>query len=116
MAETNGTPPTFATINGADFPPFNFPVLFSDGVTSLARGLGCVKFYLYRIDPSVQGKRTVNPSAYIQVVMPAAGFAATAVFFEHQLKEMIANKEISQEVVDQFRATFGVTTGEPGAP
>jgi hypothetical protein len=49
-----------------------------------------------------RGGSTANP--FVQVVMPVPGFVQTALLFQKYVKNMIAQKTITQEMVDQLKA------------
>ncbi len=75
---------TIAEIVG-NYPAKDLPVIFADFVPATGRQAGTVKFYLMRTDPSISADSTFNPQLVAQIIMPAVGFASTAVFFENEL-------------------------------
>jgi hypothetical protein len=83
----------------------DIPVVFADGVMSQAYGQGIAKFYLYRTDASPNASELPKNVPFLQVVMPAHGFAVMLHFFEHRLKLMINDQTISQEAVDEIKKT-----------
>ena len=91
---------------GDEFPDRNFPVVFADGVWSMAHGSGHVKFYLFRLDPSIPGIGTTSPMPFAQVVMPLNGFAAMTVFFRKQMELLVKNGQLTQKEVDDIEAAF----------
>jgi hypothetical protein len=88
--------------------PGLLPTIFTDGISSLTRGPGVVKFYMIRFDPSVGGGGPNMQVPAAQVVMTSVGFAATVIFFQRQLAEMLAKGEVSRELYDQMVATDAV--------
>jgi hypothetical protein len=89
------------------FPDRDIPILFADGVASIVRGLnGIFKFYLVRYDPNLRVKGGAREQIAAQIVMPKESFIATALFFEQQLKVMVAREEISEEELAATRAQF----------
>lgn len=94
------------TDDPAKFPPQQFPILFADGITSASTGNGNVKFYLHRVDPSFDAASGVSVSNYAQIVMPIPGFTRAAVFFQHQLQDMIRRGLVKQEDVTAIEETW----------
>jgi hypothetical protein len=81
----------------------NVLTVYADGVANLSRGPGIVKFYLARFDPDPNdSKDPVISTMAGQVVMSAIGFAATAIFFQKQLADMVERGEINRAVVDDL--------------
>jgi hypothetical protein len=106
------TPPgATAAVIRDDFPPWNFPTVFADGVSSISQSSGNVKFYLARIEPNLHGTGTSQVTPFAQVVMSATSFAHTVVFFEQQLKIMIEQRVISEEFMTKLRAGAGENAG-----
>jgi hypothetical protein len=92
----------------AGWPRREFPVLFADGVTSTAWGPGIVKFYFFRSDPEFRATPNAgtNETPTTQVVMPVAGFVATAILFEQTVQRLIEQNAITQDDVDRARAIY----------
>ncbi len=88
------------------FAPPHVPLLYSDGIASVARDGGTVKFYLVKFDPSIAADGTSNPIFVAQVVMPAAAFAAAAILFHDQLENMVENNEISRKDTDELQQSL----------
>lgn len=91
-----------------EFPAFNFPNAFVDGVMSISHAPGIVKIYLSRYEPDIyaSGQSKAVPTA--QVIMPLVGFLATFAFFENQVGVLLKNGTIRQEDVDVHRRAFEV--------
>ncbi|HCS71993.1 MAG TPA: hypothetical protein DIW51_18695 [Rhodospirillaceae bacterium] len=102
MADENNTP-LYQSADG--------PVIFTDGVPSIAHGAGVVKFYLGRFDPDAKGGNPANQAIAAQVVMPAPAFAATAAFFSSKVKDLVLDKVLTQEQVDEIGAMFEAEAG-----
>lgn len=82
------------------------PTVYADGVANLSRGPGVVKFYLVRFDPDPSAAWTPAITTMAgQVVMSAIGFAATAIFFQKQLAEMVERGEVDRTVLDELVKT-----------
>jgi len=90
------------------YPEASVPVIFSDGVTSIANSDFVVKFYLIRKDPDVLAGGPVKDTVAAQVSMPIDSFAATTVFFRHQLDQLIASGQIKQDFVTQLEKNYEV--------
>jgi hypothetical protein len=77
--------------------------VYADGIANLARGPGVVKFYLTRFDanPALAGDHVATMVG--QVVMSATGFAATVLFFQKQLAEMVQRGEVDSAIFDELR-------------
>lgn len=88
------------------FPDRTFPTIFADTVWSLTRYPGVVKFFLTRSDPSYSGDSSSQINHVAQVVMPFTGFVAMTAFFEVTVKNMVASGEVTQEIVDHWRAAM----------
>ena len=89
-----------------NYPAKELPLIFADRVPSIGWLGGAVKFYLLRNDPSISGESTNNPQLVAQVVMPIGGFAATALFFEDELNNMIASGDLKREYVNELRTFY----------
>jgi hypothetical protein len=88
------------------FPAPTIPTVFADGVMNLAPSTNVVKFYLYRIDPSMKGGSNYLNQAFAQVVMPLVGFAQTAVFFELALKDLVKRGLVTDEQMAAARQPY----------
>ena len=86
--------------SGPDYLPVDSPVMYADGVWSLAHGNGQTKFYLFRLEPNIRGDSTSRPQVFAQVVMPMVGFVATAEFFKRQVAAMLKGNIVTQAQVD----------------
>jgi len=87
-------------------PPAAIPTAFADGVLNLAHNKNVVKFYLARLDPSLDAKGPYLSQAFAQIVMPVAGFMDTFAFFERGIAAMIADKTITKEDVEAARRGY----------
>jgi hypothetical protein len=97
-------PPTpAAAAPGGTYPPSNFPVVFADGVMSIANSAVNVKFYLARSEPSFSGDGSSVNQAFAQVIMPMDGFATMFTFFEVAIAKYITDGLIRQERVEELR-------------
>jgi hypothetical protein len=92
--------------SGPDYLPINSPVIYADGVWSLAHGNGQAKFYLFRLDPNIRSDNTSQPQVFAQIVMPVAGFVATAEFFKRQVTAMLKSNAVTQAQIDAIAAAF----------
>ena len=90
--------------DNTDFPPPGFPVVFADGVFSIANSPAFVKFYLYRYDPSFAGDGRSNNQPHVQIAMPMDAFASTCIFFEKALASYVAQGLISEKRLEVLRA------------
>jgi hypothetical protein len=79
------------------------PVIFCDGVASQSYGFGVTKMYLSRFDPDPAARNRPTETMVMQLVMPTDAFVMTVAFLEHRLKNMIAEKAVSQDQVDKAR-------------
>jgi hypothetical protein len=104
-----------------EFPSSTMATVFADGVSGYAPGPGIIKFYLYRIDPNMFGRKGFKANPFAQVVMPSHGFAQTAAFFMHAVKNMIAAGALSQAQFDEMVNSIAqlnqpaATTAQPDA-
>jgi hypothetical protein len=116
MSESGTVPPPQLPA----FPPPFFPTVYVDGIASLARSPGGAKIYFVRYDPNIQGSGAWNPMPVGQMIIPYVGFAHMVIFFEQQLKLMVADKLVDAEVVRSLRAeaeqvTAAVMASQQGA-
>jgi hypothetical protein len=94
------------------YPAFNFPTVFSDGVSNMAWSGQFVKFFLSRMEPSVNVVGApAQQRAIAQVVMPMDGFLATFVFFEYIISSLIRDGVITEEHLNNLRSLQ--TSGRP---
>lgn len=91
-----------------EFPPASMPVLYADGVTSVAPAQMVVKFFLGRLEPHLRAENKTLTQPFTQVVMPTGGFLQTALFFENAVKNMLAQGIITTQQIDEVRASAGV--------
>lgn len=88
------------------FPPADIPTYFSDGFLNLARSPEVVKFYIARIDPSLNSTEESITQAVAQVVMPMSSFVEMCAFFEQALEGYIKEGVVKQAALDTARAKF----------
>lgn len=86
-----------------EFPPFNFPVIFADGVQSIGWSAANIKFYLMRIEPSSIGSGKTQQQSFAQVVMPMDGFLSAFAFFEAAIEQLKKAELVKQERIDELR-------------
>jgi hypothetical protein len=98
-----GIEPNSIEIVQPHIPPVTTPTIFVDGVANIAPTAQVVKFYLYRTDPDATGKPQYKNQVYAQVVMPTAGFIATAVFFERALRFLVEKKYVTEAALEELR-------------
>ena len=79
-----------------EYPPLEFPVIFADGISSMAHGNGHVKIYLMRTNPSMYGSGSSNTQPFAQLVMLSKAFISAAVFMSRHMQEMLKSGAISQ--------------------
>ena len=89
-----------------DFPTPEFPTVFADNAGSLVNSASIVKFFLNRYDPSFQGDGRFQAQAVAQIIMPIEGFGLTFVFFEAQIRAMVANGFITEDQLSHWRSRF----------
>lgn len=82
------------------------PTIYAEAIANVAHGAGVVKTYFVRFDPALTAGSALRPSLVAQLVMPTSGFLAVALFFEAQVKNMLASKEVTQEQIDEVRQSF----------
>jgi len=63
------------------YPSPDFPTIYADGASNLAYGAGVFKFYLARLDPSLDSDGTSQNNPFMQVVVSEKGFLNMAAFF-----------------------------------
>jgi hypothetical protein len=88
-----------------EFPPLNFPLIFTDGVLQMSYGHSMVRMYLARHDPSLN-PNNINAATrpFAQLVMPLNGFLETALFFEATLSRLLNEKIITEQQLNELRA------------
>jgi hypothetical protein len=87
-------------------PGQHFPTVYAEGTLSTSWKNGIAKFYLYRLDPNFLAGKDSGFLPVAQVILPIEGFAATAIFFRHQLKRMVDAGAISAEEVARLEALY----------
>jgi len=83
------------------------PVIFSDGVTSLANSEAVVKFYLSRLDPATDGKSDAAQKVAAQVIMTMQSFLNTFLFFERMLDVLTSQGYFDADAIKKLRASQG---------
>jgi hypothetical protein len=88
-----------------EYPPFNFPTVFADGVLSAVWGGEFIKFYLGRNDPDFRAASKVRQQTpFVLVAMPLSGFLQATTFFDSILERMIEDGTVTQEQIAVQRA------------
>ncbi len=95
-----------AKIPEPDYPPAAAPTIFTDSVLNVARNENVVKFYLGRSDPDALNDGRSKVVIVGQVVMGFKTFMQTAVFFESVLDNMVREKVVTQQEIDNLRKQF----------
>lgn len=104
-----------AEAGGGNYPPFNFPCVFADGVSSLSYSKSVVKFFLCRFEPELGGTPGSKLTPMAQVVMPMEAFIATLAFFEIRLEALKAAGLVTQSQLDEARRTARGETAIAGS-
>ena len=95
-------PPQAPTIPQVKIVP-DIPVIFADGVSSQSYGFGVSKMYFMRYDPDPRAQNAPTETPVCQLVMPVQTFVTSVAFLEHRLKQMVADKAVTQEQIDAAR-------------
>jgi hypothetical protein len=85
----------------AEFPSFNFPSVFADGVLSHVNSLGMSKFYLYRTDPNMFGRGGAITTPTVQINMPTHGLVQSVAFLHQRVQFLIRRGDVTQSDWDQ---------------
>ncbi len=85
------------------FPAYNFPTVFADGVLNATISRWTVKYYLFRLEPSLKADNKFLAQAVAQVVLPVEGFVSAYLYFEKQVNRMIDTGIITKARVDEMR-------------
>ena len=86
-----------------EFPPPALPTVYADGVLNLANSPHTVKFYLYRLDPSMTGTAGQQVQPFAQIVMPLNGFVGATLFFQKMLDALVRDGTVSKEFLEDMR-------------
>jgi hypothetical protein len=105
----------FAGRPEGEFPPSGFPTVFADGVSGYQPSAQTVKFFLYRLDPNMFGRSGFRANPFGQVVMPTVGFVQTAAFFQHAVKQLVAQGFIKQQDYDQMLVDIEAVNRPPAS-
>lgn len=81
-------------------------VSFFDSVINISHRGEIVKMYMCRFDPSINGSLSNKLNITAQIVMPSVGFIQFILFGEKIINDMVANKHITQEQVDEVRRSL----------
>jgi hypothetical protein len=84
------------------FPPENLPTVYTDGPLNMSHGGGLVRFYLSRLDPSVNSMGDVNAHPIAQVIMTVEGFLAMAAFFNASIETMVSGGAVTKERAEEI--------------
>ena len=79
------------------------PTIFCDGILNLANNKNIVKFYLARLDPSLQIDEQANTVIVGQVIMPMDAFIETFTFMEYWVSKIMRDGIISADQIDSSR-------------
>jgi hypothetical protein len=94
----------------SEFPPFDFPTIFADGVSNAAYGQSMMRLYLARNDPSFSPhsiEAHTQPCA--QLVMSVEDFITTALFLQNVLSRLISENFVTEEQIAEIRARRGIS-------
>jgi hypothetical protein len=92
-------------------PSYNpVPTFYADAIANFAHAPGIVRTYLIRFDPALSATGTARPSLVAQLVMPTNGFLTMALFFEAQVKSMIASGVITQAQLEAVKQNIAGMT------
>jgi hypothetical protein len=97
------------TVPFGTFPSHDFPLVFADGVLSIANSPALVKFYLFRFDPEFAGGGQTQMQPTAQIVMSMDGFASALAFFEEAVRRYIAQGLITTERLAEWRKVHAQT-------
>jgi len=86
-----------------EFPSTDLPTLFADGVVNISFSQYNVKIYLFRNEPSYQGSNRYQVQAIAQIVMPLDAFAASSIFYEGVVAQLVQQGTIKQTQLDEWR-------------
>jgi hypothetical protein len=93
-----------------EFPPFNFPTIFADGISNAAYGQSIMRLYLARNDPSFSPDSIeAHTQPFAQLVMSLDGFVATTLFLQNVLSRLITENFVTEEQIAEIRARRGLS-------
>lgn len=76
---------------------------------NIANGPNVIKFYLYRVDPTVNGEMAQQVTPCAQIIMPVDGFLTTFAFMEHAIADLIKKGELPKDLLEARRASISET-------
>jgi hypothetical protein len=82
------------------------PVIFADGLINEVMGPGVAKFHFFRSDAIVGDQTSYEKVEVLQVIMPANAFVDMVAFFEHRIRVMLKNNNVSKELVEERREFY----------
>jgi hypothetical protein len=85
------------------------PMVYADGVSAQYFAGGITKTHFFRLDPDPMGVGPTVPAQVLQLILPAHGFAAMAVFFERRIAQMISDGVFTKDYVESLRNTLSQT-------
>jgi hypothetical protein len=97
-----------------DFPASGMPTVYADGVTTIQPTPEVIKFYLARIDPNLKADGRALTQPFAQVVMPMSGFLQTVAFFGKMVQNLIDQRVVTKEQVDEAYKAAGIPNGSIG--
>lgn len=91
------------------FPPDYLTTIFGDGVINLAQTGEVVKFYIARMDPSVNTPNDNRTTVCAQIVLTMTGFLDAAAFFELAADGYVRNGVVTVERRNAARRKHGLS-------
>ena len=85
------------------YPPFNFPILYCDGVLNATHAGGVTKLYLARNEPSLTSDSTSFFSPVCQIVMPTVGFIQSVLYLNKFLEAVAERVPGTKEVIAELK-------------
>ena len=83
-----------------NYPGMTIPTIFADGIMNLANSAHIVKFYMFRLDPSVSDVGQARAIPCAQVVLPLDGFINTFAFMQNAVDSLLKQGIITQQALD----------------
>lgn len=86
-----------------EFPGFNFPTVFADGVMNIANSPHVAKMYLFRFEPSFVDANRYQQQPVAQVVMPLEAVVVMATFLERSITNLVTQGVLTKERVEEIK-------------
>jgi hypothetical protein len=86
-----------------DFPGKVIPTVFADGIFNLANSAHVVKFYMFRLDPSMTNQQVAQVIPCLQIVLPLDGFINAFAFLEAAVEKLRRQGVITEGVLNVAR-------------